>query len=283
MLVNLRIAASPSEAADKPTIRTQSAVAKVAMRASTPPPRKRLVVVAVTRCDGLMHIETEIRVKSDTAPLLSVHGDLRLIVPFNDTDAGLHLKKTHERCGVSRGKRGADGKAVQRRVANHEPVGVVAVELVDDVGEGRCVEYEAPLRPSGCRRKVHTCRARCGCCGHRDLLAGGNEDFARCRELRGGYRSALGRRTCHRHSAFEYGHGRAGLLSVDVELGTDGADSCSVARDDERPRGILGDTEERLALEQLDGALVRCESHADAGACVELDQRSVRERDGALL
>jgi len=66
--------------------------------------------VAVTRCDGLMHIKTEIRVKSDTAPLLSVPGDLSLIVPFNDADAGLRLQEAHERCGVSRGKRCADGK-----------------------------------------------------------------------------------------------------------------------------------------------------------------------------
>src|SRR6266853_1427643 len=100
MLVNLRIAASPSEAADTPTIRRQIAVATVAMRTSTPPPRKRLVIVTVTRRDGLMHIKTEIRVKSDTAPLLSVPGDLSLIVPFNDADPGLRLQEAHERCGV---------------------------------------------------------------------------------------------------------------------------------------------------------------------------------------
>src|SRR6266853_3021212 len=280
MLVNLRIAASPSEAADTPTIRRQSAVATVAMRTSTPPPRKRLVVVAVTRCDGLMHIKTEIRVKSDTAPLLSVPRDLSLIVPFNDADAGLRLQEAHERCGVSRGKRGADGKAVQRRVANHEPVSVVAVELLDDVGEGRCVEYEAPLRPGGRRRKVHAGRARCGRRRDGDLLAGGHEDFAPCRGLRGACRSALGRRMRHRHSAFEYGHGRAGLLSVDVELRTDGADSCSVTFDDERPRESLCYTEERLTLKQFNGALMGCETHANAGACVELDQRPIRERDG---
>jgi len=64
-----------------------------------------------------MHIETENRVKSDTAPPLSAHGDLSLIVPFNDADARLRLQKTHEGCGVSRGKRGADGKALERRIA----------------------------------------------------------------------------------------------------------------------------------------------------------------------
>src|SRR6266436_5401204 len=125
MLVGRRIAASPSEAADRPTIRRQIAVATVAMRTSTPPPRKRLVIVTVTRRDGLMHIKTEIRVKSDTAPLLSVHGDLSLIVQFNDVDAGLRLQKAHEGCRVSRGKRRADGKALERRVADDEPMGVV--------------------------------------------------------------------------------------------------------------------------------------------------------------
>jgi len=222
-------------------------------------------------------------VKSDTAPLLSVHGDLRLIVPFNDADAGLRLEENARGCGVSRGKSGADRKPFERRIAYHEPMGVVAVELLDDVGERRCVEYEASLRPGGRHRKVHTCRAGCGRSGDGDLLAGGHEDFARGREVRGGYRSALGGRTRQRHAAFEYGHGRAGLLSVDVEPRTDGADSCSVTRDDERPRGILCYTEERLPLEQLNGALIGCESHADARACIEVDQRSVGERDGALL
>src|SRR5258708_5781406 len=136
MLVGLRIAASPSAAAERPTIERQIAVATVTMRTSTPPPRKRLVIAAVTRSDGLMHIKTEIRAKSDTAPLLSVHGDLSLIVHFNDADAGLRLQKAHEGCGISRGKRGADRKALERRVPNHEPVGVVAVELLDNVGEG---------------------------------------------------------------------------------------------------------------------------------------------------
>src|SRR5882762_6215487 len=163
MLVGRRIAASPSEAADRPTIRRQIAIATVAMRTSTPPPRKRLVVVAVTRCDGLMHIRTEIRVKSDTAPLLSVPGDLSLIVPFNDLDAGLRLQKAHEGSRVSRGKRRADRKALKRRVADHEPVSVVPVELLDNLREGRCVEYQAPLRPGGRRRKIYVCRARCGC------------------------------------------------------------------------------------------------------------------------
>src|SRR5882672_693021 len=82
MLVGLRTAASTSAAADRPTTETQIAIATVTMRTSTPPPCKRLVIVAVTRGDRLMHIETENRVKSDTAPPLSAHGDLSLIVPF---------------------------------------------------------------------------------------------------------------------------------------------------------------------------------------------------------
>jgi hypothetical protein len=65
-------------------------------------PRKRLVVIAVTTGDELMHIRTEIHGKTDTVKRLALRRDVDFTVMRRHDDTGLRLQKAQERCGIGR-------------------------------------------------------------------------------------------------------------------------------------------------------------------------------------
>ena len=94
--------------------------------------------------------------------------------------------------------------------------------------------------------------------GRWKLLQGG-----RCDRLRWHRRKLTAFRAIRQHgdSTLEHGDGCSGILPIDVELRAYGANPRAVTVDDKGPRGVFGNPEERLTLEELHTPLVFCQSN----------------------
>ena len=72
-------------------------------------------------------------------------------------------------------------------------------------------------------------------------------------------------------------------MRVDVESRADRNDVRGSGANAEGPLRVLGDTEDRLALDQLDRAQRAAELRAKVRTRVQFDDGAVFERDGTLL
>src|SRR5580700_61283 len=177
---------------------------------------------------------------------------------------------------------------IETRIIDDELASVVTVELFGHFGKCRRFEHDASLSPGGGRREVRVLGlardARC----HRELLAGGDRNCGDRYLIRhGGPLTRWLRIPSHwsqdRNLALYHRHHSAASLLIHIELSPNGLHPRAVGADDEGARMVFRHVEERLAGDEIHGALGPRVVDANPRFRVHLNGRAVGELDRALL